>query len=930
MGGRFALVIGNCDYDDATLSRLESPAIDVESLITVFRNPDIGAFDVAESLVSPDRIQAERAIARLFANRRQNDLVLLYFSGHGIRDEDGHLYFAVKDTDRNLLVGTSIASSFVKLVMDKSYSRRQILILDCCHSGAFSPGFKGAKGDSPDSVQQSVGSPVGTREAFSSDGYGRVILTASDATQYAWEAEKIEGASEGSVFTRYLATGLSTGEADIDRDGKITVDDLYAYTYERVIADSQRQRPQKFGAKEEGRLVIAKAPVRMVALPMDLERNILSDSTRFRAAAAQELNALLSASNHGLRLAAFSALIALTEDDSNAVRMIAEVALRCTAESLNTTDDLFSQATSCGRARAEERRRIADREREQQEAAEKAERERQKQDAAEKAERERQNRVATEKAERKRQMQEAAEKAERERQMQEAAEKAERERQKQEAAEKADRERQKQEAAEKADREREQQEAAEKAERERQMQEAAEKAERERQKQEAAEKADRERQKQEAAEKADREREQQEAAEKAERERQKQEAAVQVAPLRPAKLRKWGIIGGALSVITVIAVMLNISPKSEIGHQTNIVTPSSSRLAQPASEIAHQTNTVAPTSSPLEQSASEPIAGSSWLRRDSPVKGDFSGVFGTADGRRIWTVTAELKGKKRVPSTFPAFGQKFVEVPDYDGVIIGSDDYGKSWKALSRVDTANGIFGTSDGSHLWTLGPGRTVLRSDDGAKTWTSHVVNVKENLNGIGGTSDGKHLWIFGWDGEILSSEDGGDTWTRHPSGTLRALRSVFVTPDGGHITFVGDEGTILGSDDSGVTWNARKKPPGTSSDYWSIIGTADGKRLWAGAEFHDGIGSSSDGGITWKEAATGAGEIKSMFGAQDCKRIWAVGDGSIIRSDDGGQRWAKVTTEKNGPTGVYSISGTPDAKHLWAVAYRGTIFTSAAAAQ
>lgn len=835
MGGRFALVIGNCDYDDATLSRLESPAIDAESLLAVFRNPTIGAFDTAESLVNPDRTDAERGIAKLFANRRQDDLVLLYFSGHGIRDEEGHLYLAVKDTDRNLLVGTGIASSFIKLVMDKSHSRRQVLILDCCHSGAFSPGFKGAKGDSRESVQQLVGASVGTKEAFSSDGYGRVILTASDATQYAWEAEIIAGASEGSVFTQYLVQGLSTGEADADRDGKITVDELYAYTYERVIANSRRQRPQKFGAREEGRLVIAKAPVRIAALPTDLERNISSDSTRFRAAAAQELNALLSTSNQGLRLAAYSALIALTEDDSNAVRMIAQAALSCTAESLNTTDDLFSQATSYGRTRAEERRRKAEREREQREAAEQVDRERQNQEAAEQAELERLQR------------------------------------------------------------------------------EAAERGEREQQQREAAEKAEREQQKQEAAEKAERERQSREAAERVEREQQKREAAIRVAPVLPAKFPKWAVIGGVLSVIAVTTVMLrfhNISPKSKIAHQTRIVIPSSTQLAQPASE---------------------PIAGSSWIRRDSPVKGEFSGVFSTADGARVWAVAEEDTGKTKSVET--GFGKLFggsVRVPVKVGVIIYSKDYGQTWKVLSRVDTSYGIFGTSDGSHLWTLGPGSSILRSDDGGKTWTPQSVPTKETLNEIGGTSDGKHLWILGFDGTILSSEDGGNTWKRHPRVTWQALRGVFATPDGGRITVVGDEGAILGSDDSGVTWNVRRKPSGTSSDYWSIIGTADGKRLWAGAAFHDGVGRSSDSGMTWTEAATKAGEIKSIFGAQDCKHIWAVGDGPIIQSDDGGENWTRVTGDKVGTTMINSIFGTPDAKHLWAVGYGGIILTSDAPAQ
>jgi uncharacterized caspase-like protein len=60
--------------------------------------------------------------------------------------------------------------------MDNSASRRQIVILDCCHSGAFMRGAKRAKGD-----------PALTAETFDPVGYGRYVLTACSATEFAWE-----------------------------------------------------------------------------------------------------------------------------------------------------------------------------------------------------------------------------------------------------------------------------------------------------------------------------------------------------------------------------------------------------------------------------------------------------------------------------------------------------------------------------------------------------------------------------------------------------------------------------------------------------------------------------------------------------------------------------------------------------------------------
>jgi pSer/pThr/pTyr-binding forkhead associated (FHA) protein len=133
--------------------------------------------------------------------------------------------------------------------MDRSRSRRQVLILDCCHSGAFAQGSKAMTGES-----------AGTGPAFEGIGYGRVVLTATDATQYAWEGDKVIGQADRSVFTHYLIEGLRTGEADTDLDGTITLDEMYDYVYEKVVTVTPRQTPGKWSYKQQGDIVIARNP----------------------------------------------------------------------------------------------------------------------------------------------------------------------------------------------------------------------------------------------------------------------------------------------------------------------------------------------------------------------------------------------------------------------------------------------------------------------------------------------------------------------------------------------------------------------------------------------------------------------------------------------------------------------------------------------
>lgn len=54
--------------------------------------------------------------------------------------------------------------------------------------------------------------------------------------------------------------GLETGEADIDGDGEITIDELYDYISEHVMDEKPEQRPEKWDFGVQGKLIVAKNP----------------------------------------------------------------------------------------------------------------------------------------------------------------------------------------------------------------------------------------------------------------------------------------------------------------------------------------------------------------------------------------------------------------------------------------------------------------------------------------------------------------------------------------------------------------------------------------------------------------------------------------------------------------------------------------------
>lgn len=311
---KYALIIGNTEYNDPKLGKLTTPGKDAEDFANVLRDKNIGAFDDVKVLVNKTESIVREAIDEFFDQKKPDDLLLLYFSGHGIRDEFGSLYLAVKNTNWTRLRATAVKSDFIREVMDQSRSKRQVLILDCCNSGSFPHGTKAITGAS-----------IGTSTAF--QGYGRIILTASDSTEFAWEGDKIIGETNNSLFTHFLVSGLR-GEADLDGDGRITVDELYDYAYDQVKFATPKQNPSKFSSGQQGEIVLCNnigiKNSKIIPLPSDLIAATENSIPSVREAAVKQLEKLLKGSNLGLALSAQDALQKISEDDDS--RVIASLA----------------------------------------------------------------------------------------------------------------------------------------------------------------------------------------------------------------------------------------------------------------------------------------------------------------------------------------------------------------------------------------------------------------------------------------------------------------------------------------------------------------------------------------------------------------------------------------------------------------------------
>ncbi len=312
MSQKLALLFGNLQFE-ASLPPLHRPGGDVGALARVLRDPAVGGFDEATPVLDAPSPRMRREIARFLAKRGQDDLLLLYYSGHGLLDERGALYLAAHDTERGFLSATAIPAAFVTGEMDQCPSRRQILILDCCYSGAFERGAKG-----------STDIPAAT---FEGNGVGRIVLTASSSTELAWEETGADDTADTSVFTRHLIEGLETGAADLDDDGHVGVDELYKYVYRRVVEENPRQNPRKWTYRQEGGDLILARHVgwarKPAELPAYLREALESPLARVREGAISELATFVRGNDSRLAESARQAARKALDDDSRRVALAA-------------------------------------------------------------------------------------------------------------------------------------------------------------------------------------------------------------------------------------------------------------------------------------------------------------------------------------------------------------------------------------------------------------------------------------------------------------------------------------------------------------------------------------------------------------------------------------------------------------------------------
>lgn len=245
-GKRIALLIGSSEFpkDNKNLHSLKCPLNDIKGVAEVLSAPDKGAFDVVKLFPNKPHYKVYEELELALAEASRDDFVLIYYSGHGWTDFEGKLYLTFFNSNTKTIRASALKfDDLYDSVCDGAKQVRKIvIILDCCYAGAVKRSL--TKGGA---IQREL-------ERLANDATGMVIMTATGENQTAKEGKE----GKYSVFTKHWINGILNSEADSFSKGVITVNDLASYVHKKVTEDN-RQKPQFYGLKLQGDLIISKS-----------------------------------------------------------------------------------------------------------------------------------------------------------------------------------------------------------------------------------------------------------------------------------------------------------------------------------------------------------------------------------------------------------------------------------------------------------------------------------------------------------------------------------------------------------------------------------------------------------------------------------------------------------------------------------------------
>jgi tetratricopeptide (TPR) repeat protein len=266
-GRLWAVVIGVSSYKNLSPeSQLHYAHRDAEDIAAFLRSPNGGGFpsNQIKVLLNQDAtLPAIRTALGTWLPRSSepDDVVYVFFAGHGVVEGDNDGYLLAYDSDPQNLYATALpVAELNRIITERVHAREVVLMADACHSGKIGWASRGVED------RLLINRYL---DEVGKSGAGVFRLLASRAEERSYEDARWGGGH--GAFTYYLLEGLK-GKADLDHDGVVRAAELIDYL-SRVVPEQTTalQHPRAAG-NIDGRMPLSVVQADTVGAPAGGDR----------------------------------------------------------------------------------------------------------------------------------------------------------------------------------------------------------------------------------------------------------------------------------------------------------------------------------------------------------------------------------------------------------------------------------------------------------------------------------------------------------------------------------------------------------------------------------------------------------------------------------------------------------------------------------
>ncbi len=230
----YVMCVGVGDYADPRIHDLTKPTCDADTVASMFAKGDNEVMVLKDSMATGDNVR--RQMKAFFSQATQNDVIMFFFSGHGIKSGFcAHDYF-------QSYTG-ALWYDDIKKIFNGIKAHGKIIMADACFSGKLR------------SKKDTV-----TAQSLRLAGKQQVMLfLSSRGEEVSYESPSMTN----GYFTTYLVEGLR-GAADVNNNGKVTAIELSNYVASKLkVALGNQQHSVMWGNFSKG-WILAKVPQQAV------------------------------------------------------------------------------------------------------------------------------------------------------------------------------------------------------------------------------------------------------------------------------------------------------------------------------------------------------------------------------------------------------------------------------------------------------------------------------------------------------------------------------------------------------------------------------------------------------------------------------------------------------------------------------------------